>query len=191
MHAAFTCELMSARSFRSAVVAALVTHAAVGCATTPQPTASGATTPTAQTTPSAAVPGASAELTGVWVEYWAPSGRADTQRYELTLDGHFVWYAPDKPADGNLPTATRKHGTFVVEHGSTESTLVLRVTAEEFPTCGPGCAHHDDPPRQVEHATPLVERYALDECAPNQEAKALDASYACMTISTRTFWRKD
>jgi hypothetical protein len=183
MHAAFTCELMSTHRVRIAVAAALVALGA-GCATGSQQTASVATLP-----PSAAAP---SDLTGVWVEYWAPSGRADTQRYELTADGTFVWYAPSTPTahvDGNVPTATRKQGTFVVERGSSESTLVLHVTAEEFPACGPQCAHHDDPPHQVEHATPLVERYALDECAPNLEAKAVDASYACLTISTRTFWR--
>ena len=125
-------------------------------------------------------------IVGAWAEYWAVRGGADTQRYEFFEDGRFAWLAPAQAA---ASTSIRKTGTYSLEREGARSLLVLRVAVERFAACDERCAHHADGPQTVEHATPLVERYEIGECAPNVEAQALDGRYACRAIDGRAFWR--
>ena len=137
---------------------------------------------TAASAPAQRAP-SSAELQGLWVEYWAVNGDLDTQRYIFLEDGNFTWLAPSTFAGRS---AMRKLGHFQLQ----ANTLVLQVDTEEFapcPTCGAAAATES---KRVEHSTPLVERYELGECAPNVEAQAIDQRYACMAIDGRAFWRR-
>lgn len=144
------------------------------CSTPPPLTAASAP---AQPRPS------SAQLQGLWVEYWAVNGDLDTQRYMFLDDGNFTWLAPRTFAGRS---AMRKLGQFQLQ----ANTLVLQVNTEEFapcPTCGAAAAIES---KRIEHASPMVERYELGECAPNIEAQAIDQHYACMAIDGRAFWRR-
>jgi hypothetical protein len=127
------------------------------------------------------------ELSGVWAEYWAVNGGADTQRYLFLEDGRFAWLAAAQAAP-NAPI--QKQGTFALEQSGASAVLVLRVSAERFAACSLQCAHHDEGPRRVEHVSPIIERYEIGECAPNLEAQALDSRYACRAIGGRAFWRR-
>jgi hypothetical protein len=124
---------------------------------------------------------------GVWAEYWAVNGGADTQRYLFLDGGRFAWRAPAQAAPN---TVLQKSGTFSVEPKSGASVLVLSVTQERFAPCSAQCSQHDRGPRRVEHPTPIIERLEIGECAPNLEAQALDAHYACRALGGRTFWRR-
>ena len=142
----------------------------------------------ASSVPEPAKPGAAAksDLFGAWAEYWSVQGAADTQRYVFLEDGRFAWLAPARTA----PSAPiQKTGTFELEHSGAGDVLVLRVAAESFAPCSERCSHHDEGPRHVAHASPLTERYEIGECAPNQEAQAVDTEYACRAIGGRAFWR--
>jgi hypothetical protein len=125
-------------------------------------------------------------LVGSWAEYWAVRGGADTQRYEFFEDGRFAWLASAQAA---ASTSIAKTGTYALERDGARSLLVLRVAVERFAPCDERCAQHAEGPHTVEHATPLVERYEIGECAPNVEAEALDGHYACRAIDGRAFWR--
>jgi hypothetical protein len=137
-------------------------------------------------TPSSS-PAPSTELSGVWAEYWAVNGGADTQRYLFLKDGRFGWLAAAQPAPN---TPIQKQGTYALEQSGASWVLVLRIAAERFAACSSQCAHHDEGPRRVEHVSPIVERYEIGECAPNLEAQSLDARYACRAIGGRAFWRR-
>ena len=121
------------------------------------------------------------ELVGVWVEYWARSGKADTQRFAFLSDGRFVW---DAAVSGQLPAAgpARKSGHYQLVHAGEEEALVLRVASE--------AQREGDALRQVDYAPERLERYELGECAPNDEAQSVDAQYACLAIAGRAFWRQ-
>jgi hypothetical protein len=155
---------------------------APGPATPPTAAASGA----AHSDTGAADEAAAQALVGAWAEYWSVHGGVDTQRYVFFADGRFVWIAPAAAAPS---TSIRKTGRFALEHDGARSLLVLRVAAERFAACDERCAHHADGPQAVEHATPIVERYEIGECAPNLEAQALDQHYACRAFDGRAFWR--
>jgi hypothetical protein len=127
-------------------------------------------------------------LHGLWVEYWAKGGKADTQRYVFLPDGRFAWQAPDQEAPPQR--AVRKAGHFELHGQGVSEALVLYVSLEEFAACSAPCAQASAGLRQVEHSPPLVEQYELGECAPNQEAEAQDAHYACRAIDGRAFWRQ-
>jgi hypothetical protein len=128
-------------------------------------------------------PRSAAGLQGMWVEYWAVSGELDTQRYVFLEDGNFSWIAP-RAFSGR--TATRKLGRFELQANA----LVLQVSTEEFAPCTTCSATAEHEPKRVEHASPLVERYELGDCAPNVEAQAIDRHYACVAIDGRAFWRR-
>jgi hypothetical protein len=123
----------------------------------------------------------------VWVEYWAPTGAADTQRYAFREDGQFTWAAP---ANTQTQQAARKAGRFELERQGVTMALVLHVSAEEFAACAVPCVHAGADSKHVDHAPALVERYELGECAPNVEARALDQQYACVAIAGHAFWRR-
>lgn len=149
----------------------LVCAAAVGCATARPPE------------PELAAIRGPRELAGVWVEYWAPAGKADTQRFVFLPDGRFAWQAA---VSGQLPASgpARKAGHFQLEREAEDAALLLRVASEELRAEGDAGA------RRVDYAPHRLERYELGECAPNVEAKALDAHYACLSIAGRAFWRQ-
>jgi hypothetical protein len=160
---------------------------ALACATTPTASKPESARPL-HAGPAAAADASSArELFGSWAEYWAVEGGADTQRYVFLEDGRFAWLAP---ASSVTATALQKTGTFALERNGAGQLLVLRVTAERFAACSEKCAHHDEAARRVEHTTPVVERHEIGDCAPNLEAQALDAQYACRAIGGRAFWRR-
>ena len=129
----------------------------------------------------------SRELAGTWAEYWSVRGAARTQRYVFGDDGRFVWLAAAPVAPN---TSLEKRGTFSVEHSANQRELILNIAVEQFAPCSEQCAHHDEGPRRVEHAPALRERYELGDCAPNLEARALDAQYVCRAIAGRAFWRQ-
>lgn len=145
--------------------------------------ANSAPPPTAASVAAQPPPRSASDLQGMWVEYWAVSGQLDTQRYVFLEDGTFSWIAPHDFAGR---TAARKLGRYQLEGNA----LVLQVGTEEFAACATCSAEAEREIKRVEHATPLVERYELGECAPNIEAQALDQHYACMAIDGRAFWRR-
>jgi hypothetical protein len=108
------------------------------------------------------------ELIGTWVEFWAVTGRADTQSYMFGADSSFEWRAA-RAAGTSGPTL--RAGTFRLEGGA----LILTITREE-PAMKP--AHRGD------------ERLPLGACPPDQEARAIDASYRCLSFNGRAFWRR-
>lgn len=124
-----------------------------------------------------------AALNGVWVEYWAPGGAADTEHYRFDAGGQFGWDARHAASGRG---AVHKHGTFRVEP---TSELVLTVQAEDFAACET-CGAEASAPRHVAHQQPIIERYELGECAPNVEAQARDEHYACVAIGGHAFWRE-
>lgn len=115
-------------------------------------------------------------MRGLWVEYWAVEGHADTQGYALFEDGRFGWRA----ASGAGGDVVRRWGQWTTEG----ETLVLRVQGEELRggCTGEDCKVLHDPAREL--------RLELGECPPNEEAKALDASYRCISIAGQAFWRR-
>ena len=150
---------------------------AAGCASpapeaqTPQPAAQ---SPAAAQSAGAEQP--AKPIDGLWVEFWALEGHADTQRYALFEDGRFGWCAAsDGPAHG-----ARRWGQWSAQG----DTLVLRVRGQDS---GKSC---DGGSCRVQHEPPLEERLQLGPCPPNEEAKALDASYRCISIAGQAFWRR-
>lgn len=128
---------------------------------------------------------------GTWVEYWAVDGGADTQRYSFSELGRFEWSSsysaqtsPQAPA-----RAVRKAGVFRVERNGPTPVLVLEVQHETFAACAAPCAASPEP-REVDHATPLVERFELGDCPSNPEAQRMDANYKCRAFGGKAFWRK-
>jgi hypothetical protein len=160
--------------------AALFVCLSCGCGGASQavPTAVASDTPQARN---------AAELRGVWMQYWARTGQADTQRYDFSDDGTFSWSAAARPAPAR--NAARKSGHFELQRQGSVNALVLRVEREEFAACA-ACEGAASAARVLEHAEPLLEQLELGECAQNQEARDLDASYACIAISGRAFWRR-
>jgi hypothetical protein len=131
------------------------------------------------------------DLRGTWVEYWAVDGGADTERYSFSELGNFEWtssYAAQASAAAPQ-TAIRKAGSFRIERNGSTPVLVLEVQHETFAACSAPCTGSNEP-REVDHATPIVERYELGECPSNPEAKQIDQSYTCRAFGGKAFWRK-
>jgi len=154
------------------------------CASAPTPKAETAASPAAAPAPAeasstAGIP-ADADLVGRWVEFWAPAGRADTQRYELSADGRFDWYAAQRSHDA----VTRRFGRFRVERAHDAPAIVLQVEGHEERFGCEGSAAC-----RVTHDPPLEQRLALGACPPNDEAKSLDARYRCISLDGHAFWR--
>lgn len=151
---------------RLRISAVLVLSLGLGCSS--GPAAQGPATEPAVAAPStgaeAKLPDA-AQLVGRWVEFWALSGKAETQAYSFAADGTFEWRA----APG-APGPQRRWGRYSVQDG----VLQLEVAGEE------------PPPTQ---AVPAV-RTALGTCPPDQEARAVDASYRCLSFDGRAFWHR-
>jgi hypothetical protein len=130
---------------------------------------------------------APADFHGVWAEYWALEGVADTQRYVFTEDGRFGWLAPARTTPPMDPV--QRSGTFRVETRQGRPFLVLEVARERFAACQGGCANAGEA-RVVTHAAPLVLQYEVDECPPNDEAQVLDGAYVCRSVGGQAFWRR-
>jgi hypothetical protein len=149
--------------------------AVVGCASSepaPNPPAPSSSPQTA----SAGAERANASLNGLWVEFWALEGHADTQRYALFEDGRFGWCSAREGAG----QGARRWGRWTADG----ETLVLRVEGRDQ---GSAC---QEPACRQSHEPPIEERLQLGPCPPNEEAKALDASYRCISIAGQAFWRR-
>jgi hypothetical protein len=130
------------------------------------------------------------DLRGTWVEYWAVDGGADTERYSFSELGRFEWSSASPQAGQPAPqSAVRKVGAFRIERSGSTPVLVLEIQHETFGACGTGCAGSNQE-REVDHATPLVERFELGECPSNPEAQRIDNSYTCRAFGGKAFWRK-
>lgn len=114
------------------------------------------------------------ELAGEWVEFWALSGDADTQRYVFSGDGHFEWDSAESSKD---PVAAT-FGEYTFD--GTNITLTAKAERLRESTCHDGCKTAVEPPRTTQ--------LPVAECPPNEEARALDASYRCLSFGDRAFW---
>jgi hypothetical protein len=140
-------------------------------ATTP---ATGAGPSTAASTTGGEQPLTPQALHGSWVEYWAVDGRADTQRFTFTPDGRFGWCAG--PSDA-VPAL--RWGRFSVSSDA----LVLSVQGEDARRDCDGSAAC-----RTVHEAPVEQRLPLGACPPNEEARALDAHYRCVSVGGQAFW---
>jgi hypothetical protein len=136
-------------------------------------TAASASTPAASTT-GGEQPLAPDALHGSWVEYWALSGRADTQRYTFMPDGRFGWCAG--PSDA-VPAL--RWGRFSVSADA----LVLSVQGEDARRDCDGAAAC-----RTVHEPAVEQRLPLGACPPNEEARALDTHYRCVSVGGQAFW---
>jgi hypothetical protein len=118
------------------------------------------------------------ELEGSWVEFWALSGKTDTQRYTFLPDGRFGWQA----APGTAASPARRFGRYEVQGAE----LVLRVQGED--TRG-DCT--DATPCRTFHDPAVEVRFALGACPDNHEARSVDQSYRCTAVGGQAFWRRD
>jgi hypothetical protein len=123
----------------------------------------------------AEAPQSAAELAGSWVEFWALSGKAETQRYTFLADGRFGWQAP--PSAASAPA--RRFGRYEVQG----SELVLRVQGEDART---DCT--DATPCRTFHDPAVELRLPLGACPDNSEASSLDQGYRCSAIGGQAFW---
>jgi hypothetical protein len=161
------------------LVACALCLAVAGCATAPPkaaPTApAGAATPAE---PSFEI--SDGALVGEWAEFWAVSGGAATQRYTFWPDGRFEWQAPPGAAADPI---RRRFGTWELA----QDRLILHVAGEDLAAT---CADHTRPCQSVTEARSSEEQLELGPCPANEEARALDASYRCVSIRGRAFWRR-
>lgn len=114
------------------------------------------------------------EIAGEWVEFWALSGGADTQRYVFGPDSSFEWSAAESSKDAVLAT----FGTYTFD--GTHIALTIKAERPRDSKCTDGCKNAVEPPRTAQ--------LAVAECPPNEEAKALDASYRCLSFGDKAFW---
>lgn len=115
-------------------------------------------------------------LEGLWVEFWAVAGHTDTQRYAFFPDGRFGWCAASS-AQG--PTA-RRFGRVSLQAGGTE--LLLSVEGQAERSCETSACLERFP-------APVEERLVIGACPPNEEARAIDANYRCVSLGGQAFWR--
>ena len=162
-----------ARSLRTTLCVSLLAELCAACAS-PEP-AQPAAAPAAAATAGGEVPASAAQLEGSWVEFWALSGKAETQRYTFLADGRFGWTA----ATGTTATPARRFGRFEVQGAE----LVLRVQGED---ARGDCS--DAAPCRTFHDPALEERFALGACPDNAEASTLDQAYRCTAIAGQAFW---
>jgi len=133
-----------------------------------------AATPAAPAPAPAAKGAPGTELAGEWVEFWALSGGADTQRYVLGPDGHFEWSAAETSKDAIVAT----FGTYTFD--GTAIALTIKAERPRDSKCTDGCKTPVEPPRTAQ--------LPVNDCPPNEEARALDASYRCLSFGDRAFW---
>jgi hypothetical protein len=117
-------------------------------------------------------------LEGTWVEFWALTGHADTQRYAFFADGRFGWRAP--ASDGAAVGARWGHAK--LSPGGSEILLDVEGQAATL-NCEPAAAC------RVLHDPPVQERLQVGTCPDNDEARRLDPQYLCFSLGGRAFWR--
>jgi len=179
--------VLQIQAMRIFALAALGFAVAVGCASCgcsqvaeAEPAAStpaAAPSTVAASTAGGEQPLAPEALHGSWVEYWAVSGRADTQRYTFTPDGRFGWCAG--PSDA-VPAL--RWGRFSVSPDA----LVLSVQGEDARRDCDGAATC-----RTVHEPAVEQRLPLGPCPANEEARALDAHYRCVSVGGQAFWLGD
>jgi hypothetical protein len=154
------------------------------------------TTAPASSSGSESAPGAAVEppltaesLHGSWMEYWALAGHADTQRFTFMPDGRFGWCAaPDSgagagaAAPGGDAVPARRWGRYSLAGQE----LVLSVQGEDITSDCDGKG-----PCRSTHVPALEQRLPLGACPPNDEARALDAHYRCISVGGQAFWLRD
>lgn len=123
-----------------------------------------------------------ASLVGAWAEYWSVAGAATTAQHLFAADGSWSWRA----APGDAATIAARGGRWAVEGDNLVLTIAVQ---EERAACPTGC-EGGGAARRVAVDPPLVERLAIDACPPNDEARTLDASYECVSLGDRAFWRR-
>jgi hypothetical protein len=139
----------------------------------------------AQSAPAASTGGEAASaretMVGTWAEYWSVAGQAATAQYVFHADGTYSWQAVPQ----SEPTVAARAGKWELVDG----TIVLTATSQdERPGCPTAC--ETGGARRVPLDPPIVERLTLDVCPPNDEARKLDASYTCVSLGERAFWRR-
>jgi len=127
------------------------------------------------------LPKTAADLEGSWVEFWALSGKADTQRYTFLVDGRFGWQAAPG-ATGTPDVPARRFGRYEVQGAE----LVLRVQGED---ARGDCS--DAAPCRTFHDPAAELRLPLGACPDNSEATTLDQAYRCTAIGGQAFWRSN
>lgn len=140
----------------------------------PASTATSATAPGTTAAPPSAKGKPGTELAGEWVEFWALSGGADTQRYVFGPDGTFEWSAAETSKDAIVAT----FGTYAFN--GTAIDLAIKAERPRDSKCEGGCKNAVEPPRTAQ--------LSVNDCPPNEEARALDASYRCLSFGDRAFW---
>jgi hypothetical protein len=160
-----------------------VALSAAACASQPRPRPAVATRqqPPAVVAAQPAPAIAPQALVGTWLEFWAPAGRADTERYVFSEDGRFEWRAA---LSSNAKVAGRT-GQWALEPGRLGTLLVLHVQADEERM---GC---EDATCRVTHTPALEQKLPLGACPPNDEARALDPSYRCLGFDSHAFWHHE
>ncbi|MDH5672318.1 MAG: hypothetical protein OEZ06_09225 [Myxococcales bacterium] len=164
------CDPVQASNRAVAFCLAFALSLASGC-TPAEPPAAGRSEPAPQAAETAGAEMAESPraLVGLWAEFWAPEGgRAETQRYAFLADGRFAWLGPGGDAVRG-PSYSGHYG----QQGS-----ALRLAVEQAKDAGEAIAAG---------ASLSLE---LGDCPPNEEAKALDHNYRCLSIGGRTFWRR-
>lgn len=158
-----------------------VLMAVAACATTPSKPAPIAPSAPGPSAPSSTEPNfelSDGALVGEWAEFWALTGGAATQRYTFWPDGRFEWHAPP-----GADSIQRRFGSWELA----QDRLTLHVTGQEVRAT---CADQTRPCQSVTQALSSEEQLELGACPPNEEARALDASYRCVSIRGRAFWRR-
>ena len=134
----------------------------------------------AEPAPAAAAPAPAAkgapgtEIAGEWVEFWALSGGADTQRYVFGPDGYFEWSAAETSKDAVVAT----FGAYTFN--GTTIDLTIKAERPRDSKCTDGCKSAVEPPRTAQ--------LAVADCPPNEEARSLDGRYRCLSFGDRPFW---
>ena len=120
-------------------------------------------------------------VVGTWAEYWSVAGHATTAQYTFAANGTWTW----RGAPNTEPTVAGRAGRWELTDGA----LVLTATSQdEIAGCPAAC--DGGAARRVELKPPVVERLPVGACPPNDEARKLDASYTCMSLGDRAFWRR-
>lgn len=111
------------------------------------------------------------DLEGTWAQYWAPNGQVDSPRYLLLPDGRFGWVA----ARGATQPGPRQMSGTWARTGDTLTLNVERTRGEDGSVAKPA-----DPVRELQ----------LGACPDNDEARALDAQYACISLDGQAYFRR-
>jgi len=117
-------------------------------------------------------------MPGVWVEFWALTGHADTQRYAFFDDGRFGWRA----AAGSDADIGWRWGSVKLNANGTEIVFSVEGDAKNF-GCEPAATC------RVIHQPAIEQRLSVGACPENEEARALDAQYRCYSLGGQAFWR--